>query len=241
MKYVANSDPDGHTLVFTAIASVLFLGALQDVGFTHEDFEPIALFTEPSIAFAVGANSDILTFKELISRARQRPGEITHGTAGASSSPHVMASGFSRTFDVEFEHIPFDGSAQANLAALAGDIDVSLPAAGSVATQHASGEMRVLAVTGPQREPAMPDVPTLSELGYDYTFTIWRGIFAPAGTPSDVLDDLERIMERVFEHPDFQALVATLEPPVFTGRSALNERIGREVELFRPILTRIRG
>ena len=179
---VAQAEADGYTLSFGTMGSILTAGVLVDTGYTYEDFAPVGIVTEPSFVFVVGPDSPFKTLDELVAFSKENPGKVSYGSSGAGGSAHTMAAAAAKVLGVEWAHVPFDGSSEAVVAAAGGNVDFAVPSTGSTLEQIDSGLVNALAVTAAERVEGL-DAPTFGELGHDFTFVIWRGVFAPAGTP----------------------------------------------------------
>lgn len=241
-KFVADANPDGYTLTFGTSASLVSVGMLEDVGYTHESFEPVATVTAPSFAFVVPPDSEFETWTELLEYSKANPGEITYGVSGSGGSPGILVAGLQERLGFEWTMVPFDGSSAAVLAAAAGDVDLAVPSLGSALDQIEAGIVRPLVQTGPERSAALPDTPTFIDEGTDFEFTIWRSIGVPAGTPDCVIEHLADLAEKVHQNEEWQELAGNIEgePPIFLGPEE-SKTLWEEYEAFlEPIVDELR-
>lgn len=191
----ANAEPDGYTL-YVGDFSTIVSTPLIDQGVPYsplESFEPITQFIEASQVFLVHPESPIETFADLIETARADPGGLNYGTS--STSTHLPVVLLALLADIEMTHIPYVGTGPVTNDLLAGHIDVTSGGAlGSMPFVH-NGQLRALAVTGRDRMQALPEVPTISELGFpDYEVSTWNALFAPAGTPREIIDKINAVV-----------------------------------------------
>jgi tripartite-type tricarboxylate transporter receptor subunit TctC len=218
MSYVAKSKPDGYTLLL-ALSSISILPEADRVTgrapmFQLDQLVPIARFTADPTVLAVRADSPWKTLQDFVADARKRPGAITYGSSGNYGTMHVPMEMLSTSAGVKLLHIPYTGAGPAVLGLLGGNIDAVASGPSTVIQHVKSGKLRVLASWGDKRLASLPDVPTLSESGYDAVFFQWSGLFAPAGTPEPVLARLREAARAATVDPRFMAALATVETPI---------------------------
>jgi tripartite-type tricarboxylate transporter receptor subunit TctC len=208
VEYVAKSPPDGYTLLHTNSDGITLLPAVKkNIPYSvPKDFSFIARVLELPLAITVRKDLPVNSLPELIAYAKANPGKITYGTSGVGSGPHLASLLLQREAGIQMTHAPYRGSGGAINDLLGGHLDMALPAVQAVAAQAKAGELKVLAVTGPKRDPLMPDVPTVSELGYPgATVVIWYGILGPANMPPDVLAYLRKQTVEALNSPEAKA------------------------------------
>jgi len=229
-RYVAFSDPDGYTLLHGTFGPSLTVPILGDVGYTNESFIAIARKQAPTMVLV--ARSGLWeTVDELIADALERPGRISYGSSGAGGAQHFPMEILQRALGIELLHVPFDGGADAMLALQGGHIDLTFGTASTVLPAIESGYAIALAHGDTERVDAMPEVPTFLELGHDFEWVHWRAIFAPAGTPDEVVAYLEEAFLALFEDEDFvQRLTATGDPPRPQGSEAFGAFYNRQYQ-----------
>jgi len=152
--------------------------------------------------------------KDLIEAARKSPGTIPYGSSGNYGTMHVPMEMLDHAAGVKMLHVPFTGAGPAIVALLGGQVDAISTGPSTVMGYLKAGKVRVLATWGEARHPALPDVPTLKELGYDAVFSQWTGLFAPAGTPQPVIDKLRAASKQVVADPTFRNALEKVETPV---------------------------
>ncbi|MCC7426924.1 MAG: tripartite tricarboxylate transporter substrate binding protein [Alphaproteobacteria bacterium] len=200
---VAKAPADGYTLIVSNIASHGAGPALRrampydpDAGFTH-----LALIGTVANALVVNPNFPARTLAEFIDHARRNPG-VFFGSGGNGTSAHLSGELLTAMAGINLQHVPYRGAAPAMADLIAGQIPSVFDAIGSIAPAVRQGQLRMLAVTSPQRSPAMPDVPTMAEAGVlGYEATSWFGISAPAGLPAPIAERLSRELRAVLKLP----------------------------------------
>jgi tripartite-type tricarboxylate transporter receptor subunit TctC len=226
-KYVAGQKPDGYSLVWNSnsISTTHHSGQLD---IDYRAFDPVARALVESPVVAVRSDSRWKTLADLVADARAHPKEISVGHSGIGSHTHLSLVTLFRTAGVEVNEIPF-GASQVIPSLLGGHVNavVQLPAA--LAAQVKQGTVRLLAVLIPERDPALPDVPTAREQGVDVSLEAWRGIAAPHGTPGPVVAALEGAIKRTVESPEFARGSENLGVrPSFLGADDFGALIARE-------------
>lgn len=192
---VAKAKPDGQTLFFgttgtLAINPSLYSKLRYD---PVKDFTPVSLMATTMNVLVVNPELSARNLGELIKLAKTKPGTLTFGSAGNGSSNHLSGELFCTTAGVQIAHVPYKGSAPALMDLLGGRLTMMFDTIAQQTGNVASGKVRALAVTGPKRSPLLPDVPTVQEAGLkDFDVTIWFGVLAPAGTPTPVVERLNR-------------------------------------------------
>ena len=187
---VAKANPDGQTLLFASQGPLVYQPQLNSVGYTAlNSFVPVCRVTStPSVLMASG-NSGIQTINDIVKASNETPLSISYSTPGAGGLPHIGMAAFSKLMGIELTHKPMAGAAAAIKALKDGDAELiaeQLPTAIALTNEGA----KIIGVFAPQRLSALPDVPTIQELGCDLSFQSWNVLMAPAHTPSDVLQRL---------------------------------------------------
>ncbi|WP_240453960.1 Bug family tripartite tricarboxylate transporter substrate binding protein [Chachezhania antarctica] len=208
-NYVANADPDGYTLLMGVTGSNAISAALRDdLPYSPtEDFDPVSIVISSPLVLVVRSDSDFETVEDVLTYARENPDSFTHGTPGVGTSMHMSAELFGLVSDTSLVHVPYQGSAAALQDLLGGQIDAMFGDILVTSEYITSGRLRPLAVTGTQEHFLLEGVPTVEEAGLDgYSAFSWQGLFAPAGTPPQVLDTLYAAVSDALQSDDIQAL-----------------------------------
>ncbi len=218
MGYVAKAKPDGYT-VLLALSSISILPEADKVTgrapmYQLDQLVPIARLTADPTVLTVRADSQWKTLQDFVADARKRPGAITYGSSGNYGTMHVPMEMLASSAGVKLLHVPYTGAGPAVVALLGGTVDAIATGPSTVIQQVRSGKLRVLASWGDKRLASLPDVPTLTESGYDAIFFQWSGLFAPAGTPEPMIARLREAAHAAAADPRFIAALATVETPI---------------------------
>jgi tripartite-type tricarboxylate transporter receptor subunit TctC len=218
MQYVSRAKPDGYTILL-ALSSISIIPEAdkvlgRDPMYQLNQLVPIARFTADPTVLAVRADSPYRSVKDLVEAARKSPGSVPYGSSGNYGTMHVPMEMFAGSANVKMLHVPFTGAGPAVVALLGGQVEALSTGPSSVMGHIKGGKVRVLATWGDSRHPALPDVPTLKELGYDAQFSQWTGLFAPAGTPEPVIARLREAARFATEDATFKAALAKVETPI---------------------------
>jgi tripartite-type tricarboxylate transporter receptor subunit TctC len=189
---LAKSPADGYTLGLLTASNAALPALNAKLPYNLErDFVPVSLIVDLPFVLVVHPSGPARSVKELLSLARAQPGKLTYGSAGIGSGAHLAAELFKFMAKVDILHVPYKGGAEASVALAAGQIDLSLPAISSVLPLLDAGNLRALAVSSAKRASLMPSIPTLDESGVPgYDRSVWYGIAAPAGVPSNIITRL---------------------------------------------------
>ncbi|HZN25959.1 MAG TPA: tripartite tricarboxylate transporter substrate binding protein [Burkholderiales bacterium] len=191
MLAVAQSPPDGYTLMVTSTAYGYLIARPKPNVDLIESFAPIALLGLNESALCVHPSLPVKTVKELIALAKARPGTLHYASSGVGGFPHMNTELFKLMTGVDLVHVPFKGGGPAVTDVVGGHTQVILTSLIGLLPHMKSGRLRVLGVGSLKRSATLPDVPTISEAGVPgYETSIWYGLFAPAGTPPAIIDRL---------------------------------------------------
>ncbi|WP_026358639.1 Bug family tripartite tricarboxylate transporter substrate binding protein [Aureimonas ureilytica] len=240
----ANAKPDGYTLVVSpvgthGIAPSLY-GSLQYDA--QNDFEPVVMLqTQPNI---VVVNNDFpaKSIDELITYAKEHPDELNVASAGIGTSIHLASEMFETEAGVDFLHIPYPGSAQAVTSLMSGETQVMFDNMPSAFPHVKSGNLRALAVTSATRSPAAPDIPTVAEAATvvdlkAYDATGWTALFAPKGTPAEVVDVLNAAVNRALKKPEVvEAIIASGSSPGGGTPQELGTFVSQEIVKWKDVI-----
>ncbi|WP_144655466.1 Bug family tripartite tricarboxylate transporter substrate binding protein [Achromobacter dolens] len=202
---VAKAAPDGYTILLAMSGNLAVSPALKPQSLPYkvpDDFAPIGLILEAPHGLFVATPSRFKTAREVIDAAKQR--ELTFASTGTGGAAHIGMETIKELGHLKLLHVPYKGSGPAITDMLGGQIDMFFATASPLVPQVQQGQLRVLALTGRQRSPILPEVPTFKELGIDMTMTQWYGLAAPAGTPPAVVKTLSEHLSRALADPAVQ-------------------------------------
>ncbi|WP_425053632.1 Bug family tripartite tricarboxylate transporter substrate binding protein [Psychromarinibacter sp. S121] len=209
--YVTQADPDGYTLLMGVTGSNAISAVLRDdLPYSPtEDFDPVSIVISSPLVLVVQSDSDFESVQDVIDFAAENPETFTHGTPGVGTSMHMAAELFGLESGTTLLHVPYSGSADALKDLLGGQID-SMFGDILVTSEHVkAGTLRPLAVTGTQEHFLLEGVPTMAEAGLEnYAAFSWQGLFAPAGTPPEVLDTLYGAVSTALATDELKAVFA---------------------------------
>ncbi|WP_431282029.1 Bug family tripartite tricarboxylate transporter substrate binding protein [Humitalea sp. 24SJ18S-53] len=240
MTVLARSPADGYTIGLASIAShAVNITLYKNMPFDPvRDFAPVTLMALVPNLMVVPASLPIQTVADFIAYARTRPGQINFGSVGAGSSQHLAGAQFSQATGIEMQHIPYTNGGQMNTDLIENRVQVLFQSVSAVTELAKAGRMRPLAVTGMERAPAFPEVPTLREAGVDIVSTGWFGVLAPAGTPEPILERLFQETTAVLREPEIAARIIAggSVPQPSASRAAFAAFMAAETARWRPVV-----
>jgi tripartite-type tricarboxylate transporter receptor subunit TctC len=205
---VATSEPDGYTLLMGTFANAVNPSLNAKLPYDpHRDFAAVALIARSFNIVVVNPKSAIKSIADLIAAAKAEPDKLSYGTYGNGTSAHLGGELFKNMAKVNLTTVPYKGSAPAITDLIGGQIQVMFTTVASAASLIEGGQLRALAVTSPERSPAFPQLPTVAEAGVPgYALESWYGLFAPAKTPREVIDRLNKSAARAVQSEAFKKL-----------------------------------
>src|SRR4051812_33141948 len=205
---VAGSEADGYTLLMATFANAVNPSLYAKLPYDpHKDFAAVALIARSFNIVVVNSASPIRSIAELIAAAKADPDKLSYGTYGTGTSAHLAGELFKTMTGVNLTTVPYKGAAPAITDLLGGRIQVMFTTVASAAPLIAGGQLRALAVTSAERSPAFSDVPTVSEAGVPgYSAESWYGLYAPAGTPVEIIDRLNKSAVAAVQSEAFRKL-----------------------------------
>jgi tripartite-type tricarboxylate transporter receptor subunit TctC len=211
------SPSDGYTFLFTGNTGTVGLPQLRKQSFDARQFLPVARMGDSVSGFTIHPGLGVKTFNEMVDYARKNPGKLNFGSSGAGTQPHLRYEMLRFKTGVDITHIPYRGGADSLQDLLAGNIQLMNEA--STLPHVKAGKLIMLNVNSPERFADLPDVPTLTELGVkDADMASWFGLYAPPGTPKDIIDKINAKVNEISATPEWKArmqLVSTI-PAVAT-------------------------
>ncbi len=210
-EVVAKSPPDGYTLVMGTIGThAVNVSLFSKLPYDPvRDFAPVALVVEADGLLVLHPSVPAKTVKELIALARARPGQLVYASAGNGTAGHLAGELFKSLAKIDLVHIPYKGNVPAITDLVGGQTSMLFATMPTVMPLARAGKLYAMAVTGAQRNPAAPEVPAMAETLPGFEVTNWIGIFAPAGTPADIVAKLNTEIMRIMRLPEVQARLVT--------------------------------
>jgi tripartite-type tricarboxylate transporter receptor subunit TctC len=191
--HVAKAAGDGYTLLITTHGFAISPGLYRKLPFdAARDFAPVTQLTSSFVVLVINPQIPAASVKELIALARSRPGAINYGSTGIGAPPHLLGELLKSMTGTDMLHVPYKGDAPLSQALLVGEVQIAFMPLAGVLPHIRSGRLRALGVSGTARSATLPEVPTLTEAGVPFEFTGWLGVFAPAGSPRDIVIRIQR-------------------------------------------------
>jgi tripartite-type tricarboxylate transporter receptor subunit TctC len=205
-RQVATAAPDGNTILITPIAPVvLYQHLYKDLGYDPiKDLIPITQAATFEFGIGVGDKVPAKDLKEVVEWMKANPKLANYGSPGAGTLPHFFAVLFGRAAGVDLVHVAYRGSAPAMTDLMGGQIPILVTTTSDMIAMHNDKRIRILATSDSQRSPLAPEVPTFREAGYDIQGTAWYGLFAPAGTPADIVNRYSTILSGALKKPELK-------------------------------------
>jgi tripartite-type tricarboxylate transporter receptor subunit TctC len=209
---VSRATPDGYTLLASDSAFVINPGLLKDKlpYDTLKEFKGITMMATSPALLVVNPGLPAKTLTELIALAKSKPGKLNFSSGGVGAAPHLAAELLKLSAGINLTHIPYKGTAPALSAVLSDEVDMGFVGISSAVAYIAAGQLRAIAVTGAQRQPSLPDVPTFAENHLDVDGSSYWGIYAPMGVPDPIVDQLNRAFTQSLHDPDNEKKLANL-------------------------------
>jgi tripartite-type tricarboxylate transporter receptor subunit TctC len=225
-SFVAKSSPDGYTIMLDASSFSVNPSLYPNLPYQPEkDFKTLGILALYPNVLLVNPSFPVRTVKELVSLAKAKPNSISFASSGNGSAQHLAGVLFANKTKIEMQHVPYKGAGIALNDVMGGQIPVFFGSVGSTIQYIESKKLLALAVTSSKRVPSLPDVATMSEAGVpSYEIYEWNALFAPAGTPKDLLQKLTLALSKVTQRDDFKERVSKLGGEVFQGDAEVAER-----------------
>lgn len=202
-EITARANPDGYTLLFTSIPHVINPHLYRKVTYDPiKDFTAIIQFVSVPLMMASSPALAAKTVQEVIAIAKAKPGQLNYGSAGSGSSSHLAVELFKAMAGVDLVHVPYKGTGPLITDMLGGQIALTIASAVPLTPQVKAGKLRGLAVTGPRRSPAFPDLPAVAETVPRYEVVNWFGVVAPAATPRAVVTRVNAELNKALQSPE---------------------------------------
>jgi tripartite-type tricarboxylate transporter receptor subunit TctC len=239
---VKNAPPDGYTIVFGNLSSMVNAPLLGDPPPYHalKDFEPIAMVYRSVVFLAWNEPGGGTTFPELIEHARKHRGKLNYSSPGPGSYGHLWIEMMKQRLGIDMVHIPYKGAGPAFQAILTGEVQFSLGET-AVAGAGTASSMRIIVQLGEQRSPSYPNIPTTREVGYpDLTSEFWFGAFAPRGTPARIVQRLNEEFNKVMTTTEVRSRIAAAGgEAVTTDPATFAKQIAKDHAQWAPVVAQL--
>ena len=222
---VAKSTPDGYTLLLSNNSIAIAPSFYKTLNYDPlKDLIPVTELAMAPHVLCVNAELPIRSVKDLVAMAKAEPGKIMYSSAGVGQTDHMATALFAEMAGISLTHVPYKGGPPALQGVMSGEVALDFPGVAAALPFLKSGKIRCLAVSTSKRSPVVPELPTLNEEGIEgYEHSLWSGIFAPAGTPPDILTKISTGFAEALKNPD---VVKRLDDLGF-------ETVGSEPEKFK--------
>jgi tripartite-type tricarboxylate transporter receptor subunit TctC len=222
---VAKSAPDGYTFLITGgnLTNNQFLFA--EPGYALKDFDGVTVVAQTPVVLAINPTVPAKTVKELVAWIRDNPGKESYASPGTGTPPQLVGTLFQHALKLDLVHVPFDGGGPAVQATVGGHTPISFGAMAPAVPLIKAGQLRALAVTGKERSPALPEIPTMAESGFpEVEGATWTAVAAPAGTPKDIIAKFHDMVVTGLAQPDVKAKLAAMAyAPIGSAPQACND------------------
>lgn len=232
MEAVAKSTPDGYTLLHASDGAILVSPHLYKLSVdVAKDLVPVAPTGRAALFFIVRPGLPVKNLAEFVAYARANPGKLNYGSAGVGTLQHVAAEMMQRAANIKVTHVPYKGSPQVLVDLVGGQIDFTFDLGASV--PHIKTEkVRLLAVPSSTRSIFFPDTPTMAEAGTNVDITWMSGVYAPGGTPREIVARLNREIVRIMQTPEARTMLASMQaeaaPPMTPQEFAAHQQRARD-------------
>jgi tripartite-type tricarboxylate transporter receptor subunit TctC len=240
---VAKSAPDGYTVLMTDSSIAFNPSLLKSLPYdTLRDLEPVSLLATAPVILVAHPKIGATTLREFVSLAKAQPGKFNYASGGNGSSTHLGGELLKLVAGIDLVHIAYKGTGPAINDLIGGHVDVMFSGISSARPQLDAGALRGLAVTGGERNPAVPNVPTFAEEGFaDVTASTWWGVLVPKGTPTEIIDRLSIAFARAMRDQEITARLAPLGyVPLGGGPSDYAANLRSEIGKWNDVVTRAR-
>ncbi len=238
-EIVAKAPADGYTILMAGLTNVFLPYIHKNLSWSPiDDFAPIGLVADLPNVIAVNSAGPYKSLADLVKADKAKPGALSFGSAGIATPSHLVCEMVNHRSDIKLVHVPYKGNAPAVQDLMAAHIPVMCNNLGGTLPFMSNGKIRILAQTGKSRSPAVPDVPTLAELGISgLDAGLWMGLVAPKSTPKDVLNTLNQALVKALALPALKEKLARLgAAPLNPVPAAFNERVLADKKAWDPVL-----
>ena len=235
---VAGSKPDGYTILLSPVSLFAISPALySNLSYDPMKLKPIMVLTSSSFVLSLNPSVPAKSLKELIQLAKEKPDELNFASVGNGSMVHLQGEMLKQMAGIEIKHVPYKGASNVLTDLIAGHVDMTFDNIPTAVPLHRAGKVRLLAVTGPERDAAIPEIPTMAQAGLPgYEAVTWFGLVAPQGTPDDIIQKLNAAAAAGIKSKSFVKRMQDLSFTIVGGSSQdMAQSIKRSSEQWLPI------
>lgn len=235
---VAKSPPDGHTLLMSTASTTVNVTLFQKLPYDlRRDLAPISLVASAPIAIVVHPSVPARTLPELLKLAKSRKDILAFGSNGTGTTSHLAGELLQLQSGVKFTHVPFKGASGALISLISGEVEIGMPAVSSARPHIVAGKLRGLAITTLRKSSVLPDLPTAASYFPGFDIDNWFSLWAPAGTPSAIINQLHAEVVKSLQHQDMKTFMQREgAEPVGSTPAELAAHIQREIEKYARII-----
>jgi tripartite-type tricarboxylate transporter receptor subunit TctC len=238
-RAVISSAPDGHTLAMLTNGTAVSVSLFNNLPFDPlKDFEPISSLGFFDFVFATNSDSPFKTLADFIAAAKAKPGSLNVGTINIGSTQNLSAELFKTAAGIDFQIIPYRGTPELLVSTLQGNVALMIDSYSSMKGNIAENKLRALASSGPRRSESTPDLPTLRESGVaDYDVVSWNALFAPAGTPPEIVKTLNQALQEILAEPEVKTRLLELGIEAKAGTpEEISGRLKSDIDKWRKVI-----
>ena len=239
-SFAAKSAPDGYRFLFSWAGTLAVSPKLYTTpGFdSQKDFAPIALICDVPNILVVNNGQPVKTLKEFVEYAKNNPGKLNFGSTGIGSSMHLAGELFMSQTGSKMVHVPYNAPGTATTNMIANDIQLMFQLVPGIASQVKAEKVKALAILSDTRSPALPDVPTTTELGFPkLQSSTWFAMLAPKGTPTPIIEKMNAEINAVLKDPEFQKKLAAIGATTLGGTAEkLSSHLSAELEKWGAVI-----
>ncbi len=231
----ARAAPDGYTFLVAPTAAVAVAPLLMKTGYTADSFVAVAKLSSSYGMITARKDSPFNNYKDFVAAARNAPGKYTFASNGVGSIVHLTGVMLHKQSGLNVVHVPYKGATESITDLLGGRIDVMYDPA--TAPRIKQGQLKGLATVSSERNPMLPDIPTLKEQGFDFSAPSWFGLFAPKGTPAAIVNRVADIMQKSLEAPGVREQLLNMAMyPDFEGPAAFGKTLQTDAAALRDLV-----
>jgi len=239
MGSVAHAAPDGYTILYSPISIAIAPALYRKLSFDAEkDLVPVTQIVSTTLVLAANPKANVQTVKDLVARAKAEPGKLNFGSSGVADPLQLGMEMLKTMTGTDMLPIPYKGQGPMFQALLAGEVDVAIVSMQSALSQFKNGRLKPLAITAAKRSRALPELPTMEENGLaGFDLTSWHGLFAPAGTPREIIARLQREAARAVQTAEVkQRVESTGNEVVGSTPSEFDAKYRADIARFKQIV-----